>query len=207
MTIVVDLDGTLITARERQSLLLKAVAARYEIELFPEQIWSMKREGASNVFLLHKLGVKQDLIARIASAWKHEIESPYWLDMDSLFVDVRSCLHKLSVAGFEVCVLTARKNEYLLRYQLFKLGIVGRVSRVMCVDPFEAEKRKSDILLEMRPFCMVGDSETDCRAAASAGVKFYGVATGQRSERYLHSAGVRDVSRSLTEAVGKILVS
>jgi phosphoglycolate phosphatase-like HAD superfamily hydrolase len=207
MKVALDLDGTLITAKERQSLLLKAVAGRYGIQVCADDAWAMKREGHSNLFVLGKYGVTATMIARIDSAWQSEIESPYWLDMDSVFVDTNSCLHALNMAGCEVYILTARRNEYLLRHQLHKLNIGKNVSRVVCVSPFEAVRQKHHTLGQMRPSCVIGDSETDFEAAALADVKFCGVTTGQRSERFLRALGAPDVCQSLTDAVKHVLGS
>jgi phosphoglycolate phosphatase-like HAD superfamily hydrolase len=205
MRIAFDLDGTLITAKERQSLLLKSIAARYGVHISPDEVWAAKREGDSNLLVLGKLGVQGELSEKIDLAWRYEIESPYWLDMDRLFWDARYCLCRLAATPCELYLITARKNEWLLRYQINKLDIAKLFNRVVSVNPFDATNEKAKILKEIKPSCFVGDSETDLKASSAADVKFCGVTTGQRSRRFLISLGALNISESLTEVLAKIV--
>jgi phosphoglycolate phosphatase-like HAD superfamily hydrolase len=205
MKVAFDLDGTLITARERQSLLLKTIATRYGIHVSPDEMWAAKREGSSNLSVLGKLGIRKELLEKIDLAWRDQIESPYWLDMDQPFLDSRNCLCKLLEMSYELCLVTARRNEFLLRYQITNLGIAKFFSRIIRVNPFNAVKEKAQILKEIGPTCFIGDSETDFEASDLAEIKFYAVTTGQRSRLFLKSKGILDICDSLTEVLAKIV--
>jgi len=205
MILVFDLDGTLITAEGRQSLLLKAVATRYRVLLSASEIWRKKREGLNNIDTLLALGLNQSLAKRIDAAWKDNVETPFWLSMDTLFQDTISNLHKLNVSGHQLILITARQNEILMRCQVYRLGIERYFCEIICVSPFNSSNLKSNVLRRVGADGFIGDSESDFNSARTANVPFYGVSTGQRSEMFLKSIGVDSVSKALTIAVSHFL--
>lgn len=197
MNIAVDFDGTLITAQQRQMTLLKAVAKRYDVEIDVSLAWSLKREGASTKDLLANVGVENAVAAQIAIDWMHDIETPYWLSLDTLFADSISALEGLAAKDVALTLLTARQNEYLLRNQIRQLKLAKYFREIVCVSPFSAETGKSNVLKE-GPFAgIVGDSETDLNAAKRANVKFWGVSMGQRSANFLRTRGAEVVFETL----------
>nr|WP_315229875.1 HAD hydrolase-like protein [uncultured Limnohabitans sp.] len=197
MNIAFDLDGTLITAKERQSSLLLATAKAHGITFDVNLAWEMKRAGANNLVVLNKFGVDEFIAAKIDTAWRCQIESAYWLSIDRVYSDVVDFLQDLKACGAVLHLITARKNKYLLHQQLCRLGLFGVFSSITCVAPFGAVAEKARVLSEINPVCFIGDSETDFNSAVLAEVSFHGVSTGQRSKEYLKSLGVVDVVESL----------
>lgn len=205
MIFALDLDGTLITAEERQSLLLKAIAKRYCVILDASKIWRKKREGFNNIVTLSALGLDKSLARRIDIIWKDNIETPFWLSIDTLFQDTISNLQNLTRSGHQLILITARQNEILMTNQINRLGIARFFCEIYCVSPCNSLNLKSDALRRAQADCFIGDSETDFNSAKVANVPFYGVCTGQRSETFLKSIGVDSVSKTLSLAVSHFL--
>jgi phosphoglycolate phosphatase-like HAD superfamily hydrolase len=197
MNIAFDLDGTLITAKERQTSLLLAVAKVYDVNFDVDSLWHRKRSGASNLIALNQLGVDHLLASEIDAAWRYQIESSYWLSLDRLFPDVFDFIQDLKRCGATLHLITARKNKYLLNQQLVSLRLVDSFSTITGVSPFDAVNEKVRVLNEVSPIFFIGDSETDFNASVLANVEFLGVSTGQRSKEYLVSIGVNEIADSL----------
>lgn len=205
MKIAFDLDGTLITAKERQTLLLAAAAKAYGIDIDVDRLWELKREGASNLIALNKIGVKELLAAKIDAVWRYEIESFYWLGLDQVYSDVINFLQNLTCSGASLYLITARRSEFLLTQQLRRLQLLKFFSTITCVSPFNAVAEKARVLNKLNPDFFVGDSEADFNAAAWANVKFLGVCTGQRSKGYLENLGAGNVVNSLSSLAPLLL--
>lgn len=205
MNLALDLDGTLITAEEKQSILLKAVASRYKVSIECEYIWDQKRSGKSNYQLLNDLGIDHLLTSMICADWLREIETPYWQSLDVLFDDTHSSLVRIKNNNIKLSLITARKNERLMRLQIHNLGISNFFDAIHCVSPSDAVASKSSILSTSNFVGFVGDSETDLEASKLANVPFYAVSTGQRSDDFLSKKGAPSVFNSLSLAVNKFL--
>lgn len=205
MILAIDLDGTIITAEEKQSYLLKAVACRYGINLNCNDIWEKKRAGINNFMLLQQIGISKSVASAICFAWLREIESSYWLSLDTLFKNALDVLGELRAYSFRLVLITARQNEYLMRQQVYRLGIEEYFESIYCVDPKSVVIEKSRWLRCSDAIGFIGDSETDVQASQCADVPFYGVCTGQRSEKFLLNNGLVQVSHSLGSAVEILL--
>lgn len=198
MNIAFDFDGTLVTAKERQTLLLRAVTKVHGINFDVDRLWQMKQSGASNLIALRELDVDEMLASKIDTVWRCQIESSYWLSLDRLFDDVFSCLQDLKRSGANLHLITARKSKHLLNQQLIRLRLVDFFSTITCVSPFDAVNEKERVLNEVHPIYFIGDSETDFNASVLANVEFLGVSTGQRSKEYLANLGVGNIADSLS---------
>lgn len=201
-----DLDGTLITAEQKQVYLLCAVARRYSISLDAVEVWRRKRQGESNKQLLKNLGISETVIEKIANSWLQHIESQYWLGYDSLFDDVFGVFEFFKSLDFDLILITARGNEYLMRQQIKRLGIFDFFSEVCCVLPDNVVSGKSKLLDFYGASAFFGDSESDFYASKEAGILFYGVSTGQRCKNYLLEKGVENVDHSLSDAAKRFLL-
>ena len=199
MNYAFDLDGTLITARQRQMTLLQAVARRIDVPIIENVIWQKKREGISTQAALLEMGVNEEKAIEIARAWLQDIETPYWLSLDTLFDDTLKVLDSFRESGEALILLTARQNKRLLLQQLKRLGIREYFTGVECVSPFDAVNEKAKILSQQAFAGFVGDSETDFAAAKRSGISFYAVSTGQRSPTFLAGLGMARPYSSLLE--------
>jgi phosphoglycolate phosphatase-like HAD superfamily hydrolase len=200
-TVAFDLDGTLVTAGPRQSWLLCAAALAHDVRLDANAVWDAKREGASNWDYLQRQGVDDAVVARICALWGAQIETPYWLLMDTLVPTAAATLDALNANGHRCILVTARANACLMRQQIRRLGLLRQFASVHCVSPVCAAQEKENVLREQNVAFFVGDAESDAAAAHAAGVPFAGVATGQRSRRFLLQHGVRQVFDNLADSV------
>jgi phosphoglycolate phosphatase-like HAD superfamily hydrolase len=205
MILAFDLDGTLITAEQKQTFLLKAVAARYEIHLNCNEIWQAKTSGLSNSKFLQNLGIKEKFAIAICEDWAREIETSFWLGLDSLFDDSLNTLRDLKDSGIHLALVTARQNKYLMRHQLMQLGIDRFFDKIHCVSPQTAVQEKRDALKAIHPLAFFGDSETDFNAACLAEVPFFAVCTGQRSKEFLFSHCIPNIHETIRTAVKTFL--
>jgi phosphoglycolate phosphatase-like HAD superfamily hydrolase len=87
-----------------------------------------------------------------------------------------------------------------LPQQLLRLGLQELFEAVLVVDPSNAASAKADELCALTIKLFFGDTESDFRASAIAGVPFVGVASGQRSAAFLEAAGAGTVHVNLATA-------
>lgn len=199
-----DLDGTLITCRHRQSAVLQAACPR-PITVDTSLVWEAKRDGATTIEALRAQGVSSGQSERIAERWRRMIEEPYWLGLDSLFEDVLEQLAGLRARGMRIALLTARERAYSLRQQLRQLGLAGFCDEVFIVSPRYAAEQKARVLARLDPIAMIGDTESDATAAAAVGTPFLAVESGQRSCNFLRRHGVRECHPGFQQAVAAVI--
>lgn len=201
MTVALDLDGTLLDCRPRQVRLAAQLAGPgFDGDAF----WAAKRHGATTAAALESLGVEPGRAAAIAREWAAVIEDDGWLAVDPLLPGACPALAALAAAGRPAMILTARRRADAVRAQVVGLGL--RVP-VEVVDPRDAVARKAAVLRERGAAAFVGDTESDARAAADAGVPFLAVGTGQRHPQWLRERGIAPVHADLQEAVRALLTA
>ncbi len=200
-TVAFDLDGTLVTAGPRQAWLLRAAARVHGVDLDVDAAWEAKREGASNLACLAARGIDAATARRINALWLAQVETPYWLLMDTLLPGVAATLEDLARRETRCVLVTARANPFLMRQQTARLGLACHFAEIHCVAPARARQEKAAVLRRIGAAYFIGDAESDADAARDAGVPFAGVTTGQRSAGYLVRHGVRHVYGGLAAAV------
>ena len=198
-TIVLDLDGTLITCANKQTALFSCIVTRRGHRADPARFWGFKRDGRSTREAARALGLGDDLASEIALEWIARIEEPFWLSLDRCYDDVLETLSSLRREGFRLVLLTARQHAHWLTGQLSSLGLDTALDEVIVVMPDAASRQKADHLRALSPLLFVGDSESDAAAATQAGVRFVGLERGQRSRAFLQGRGVSRIAGSLRE--------
>lgn len=198
-TICLDLDGTLITCEPRQSAVLRAALAAAGTSADVAKVWRLKRDGATTENALRKLGLAPELAAEVTKMWRHMIEEPLWLELDSPFPEALSAL-SLMRPHFELIVITARSRAEWVDHQIRGMGLRDFFSQVEVVPPVRQHSAKADVLKTVAAIAFFGDTETDARAAADSKTSFYGVASGQRSAAFLNDKCGIEVSLNLAEA-------
>jgi phosphoglycolate phosphatase-like HAD superfamily hydrolase len=208
VNIAFDLDGTLLTCRERQVAVAVSVAADAGLPAFDaERFWRAKRRGSTTREALVEVGLAPAAAASVAAAWVEVVEDSRWLALDRLRGQSLPVLRRLRDSGHEVGILTARVRRRELLEQVEAMGLAAATDYVCVVDPADASPAKARELVSRAVTAYVGDSEVDLSAAEGAGVPFAAVDTGQRTGGFLRRRGATSVHRSLGSAVEALLAA
>jgi len=183
-----DLDGTLLDARGRQvAVLLRACRAMHEPAPDIDRFWAFKREGESTRASLERLGVAAGRAKRLADWWIEHIEDSAGLALDQVLSGAVEALEMCKRRGLTVNVITARAHPEAVLSQIHQLPLRRVIDDVLVVSPAYAASEKALHLARWNAVVMVGDTESDARAATLAGIPFLAVSCGQRSEPYLRA--------------------
>lgn len=191
MTLALDLDGTLVTCRERQSTLMGACLRACGKALDSSRYWTDKREGCNNLAALARQGFEPLLAREADRLWRLAIEDPAWLALDRVQVAparIETALLRLRPRYGRVLLVTARRQARLVPMQLRALGLASLFDAVLVCDPARARDAKREIFAANDVAAYVGDTEADASAARDAKVEIRLVASGQRSEAFLANA-------------------
>jgi len=194
LTVAIDLDGTMVDCRERQVALAAALVPALDRARF----WADKRDGATTRVAFERQGVPA--AGGLAARWAATIEDDHWLVLDEPLPRVAEALRLLRERSFRLVVVTARRRAAAVERQLDRLGLLAAVDALEVVDPHIASARKALLLRAHAAEVLIGDTESDAAAAATAGVRFLAVATGQRSREYLVAHGAQIVHDDLLAA-------
>jgi phosphoglycolate phosphatase-like HAD superfamily hydrolase len=206
-TFVFDLDGTLITCRERQVAVARQALSdvAWLGELDERRFWSLKRGGSTTSQALATLGVPQVTAEEASKRWRELIERRQWLSFDRLHPSSSHALETVAEHGLEAVVLTARKSRPSAIWEIRGLGLDSLIRDVFVVRPTRARDDKAEVLRRLSPIGYVGDTETDHLSSKDADVRFAGVTSGQRSATYLRSVGVQPLYREVLSATRAML--
>jgi phosphoglycolate phosphatase len=200
--LALDLDGTLVTCAPRQCAVLRAslcvTGGTFTVDT--EAVFRRKREGANSIAALEAEGVPRRHAELASQRFQNTVEDFTWLALDRPFPDVVPSLRALRGASLRLVCLTARQRPRFAQVELQNLGLLDSLDDLIVVSPFAAAREKARALRALGAFAMVGDTESDARAAADAGIPFAAVGTGQRSERFLREAGCAPVFPSFEVA-------
>ena len=182
MRVVVDLDGTLLSCRERHCRLMHYCAQSFSQDLNLASFWARKRQGLSNLKTLIEIGFEVDVAHSICDCWLREVEHWPWLGFDQVFAGVRETLERLRDCCIKVHVLTARRENVFLCQQLQRIGLDTLIDGLTVVRPEqEVSAAKAIQLLALDACVWIGDTESDAFAALEAGCAFVPVHGGMRS--------------------------
>jgi phosphoglycolate phosphatase-like HAD superfamily hydrolase len=174
--LALDLDGTIISCKERQSSLMRDIVG---IGFDVDRYWFYKQNGDNNKTALIKLGYGAYEVNNFCRAWLEKIETFEYLKLDKLLIDILDLSSR-----FSLVLITARSNEKKLHEQLEYLNIIDCFKKIYVVNPRNAAVEKANILKAIDCRVFIGDSESDFEAANLADVDFMGVLSGQRSSEF-----------------------
>lgn len=198
LVVALDLDGTLVDARERQVGLTVAILEDLGLAAIDEDaLWERKRDGARTAEALVWLGVPADGAAEVQRLWIERVERREWLERDGVLDGAVDALASMRADGAEPFILTARRDAQAVAWQVERLGL-GLDLEV--VDPADAAAAKAAVLGRRGAAGFIGDAESDAAAAHAAGIPFVGVSSGQRSADFLRAAGVELVADDVSAA-------
>lgn len=195
-----DLDGTLLTCRERQAGL-----AAYLVQEFlgktldKDRFWGLKRRRLSTQQALTVIYGDCPNVGEIAQAWVEEIEREQWLQKDAPVPDAMTALRLVKRLGLGVRILTARRNAGAVKDQVMKLGLCEE-KELYVVSPLKPCLQKALILSSSRASSYIGDTLSDRDACRLAKIPFLAVCTGQLSKEIL-MAERTEVYENLLSAV------
>lgn len=199
-TIVVDLDGTLLDSRLRHVNLLDDILKKMSYPLDTADYLSCKCQGMSTFQWLISKGLDSSTASYISTQWKERIESNDLLSQDRLYPNCIDFLLRLSRIS-SLHLVTARANSQNLYGQLQSLGIYGYFESVSVVSPSKGENSKLEVINKIHPDYVIGDTETDFKAAQFSGAEFLAFTHGFRSPDYLKSIGCSRLFNSFSEVI------
>ena len=182
-----DLDGTLLDSRKRHEAALKSVLGELGASVKTSDFVEFKRGGKNTFEFLLACGVERNLAQKAHEMWVERIENDEFLHLDELYANALERLGRESLQ-WDLILITARKRKNALLAQLKRLGVWDFFREVFVVSPLEnVAQQKARILAEQNAALMVGDSETDAKAAKLAGVKFEFSEGGFRNKEFIVS--------------------
>lgn len=187
MKIGLDLDGTLLDCRPRQTALLSVLCRASGLRMDIDRYWCLKRQGCSNRIALLRMGMDAELAGALTSLWEHAIEDMNWLGFDTILPGALETLYRWRMQGHTLHLLSARRNSANARQQLRLLGLDCFTS-VEFVNPFDTHA-KQPALTKLRPDIYIGDTERDAECSNASGVASILVSSGLREKEYLHRIG------------------
>ncbi len=186
-----DLDGTLLDARARQvHVLAKACLAQNDRAPDEVRFWKLKRTGLTTIGALEEMGYGQQRARAINAYWIEHVEGSDVLCHDRVLAHAVQALHLARAHDLMPRILTARSNAVLVASQLDNCGLAALADGVRVVRPANAATEKAAVLREWQAIAMIGDTESDARAAALASIPFLAVLTGQRSAAFLAARSI-----------------
>ena len=183
-----DLDGTLVTCRDKQLYALRQAVERTGIQYRAfDSFWKLKCKGSTTADALCETGVEKDVAENLARHWVENVETWECLQQDRLFPGVLESLSLLS-RRVDFLLLSGRRNSEMFRRQISELGLdaYAKYREVVFADA-DVANAKSLLLKKYGAQCYIGDTESDIAAASKANVPIYVVSTGQRSAEFLRA--------------------
>ena len=177
----IDLDGTILDCRPRQTKVLLDLCP--EVWPLADAIWLAKRSGMSTLAALraHHIEPPEDFEA----LWLNWIEDPAVLTLDLVLPGGKDALQTLRRYA-DLVLISARQNPRGVYDTLDRCNLSQMFKAVQVVGPgATAADAKAVCLQKAGAVAHCGDSEVDGRCAALVGVPFWAVTCGQRSGVFL----------------------
>ncbi len=182
VTVLVDLDGTLLDIRERHFRAHEIAAYRAQVDELPRSIyWRRKRAAWPTPRLL---GVDQTTALIYDNAFRKVIEHPRLLALDVPIPGSRAWLASILHTGGSSIIVTSRQRQRAAEEQVRRLSFTCERLIVTPHDKASAVNRLSSEIA-----AWVGDTEADISAAKSVGVQDVAVLSGLRNKQVLTLAG------------------
>jgi len=194
MTLVFDLDGTLLNVKPKYYAAYCAFLARCDAEpLQIETFWEMKRAGISYQEILQAGKLAGCDGARLSLFIKEIIETESFLRLDEPFDDSKGVLDALS-RKHQCCLVSMRRNEMTFQRQIGWLGIGQYFTKVLSACSFEDQSnRLTAKALALKsgqigsPLLMIGDSRMDMLTGKQLRARTCAVSTGLCNHERLES--------------------
>lgn len=190
MTIVFDLDGTLIDVSDRHYSVYRDTTISLQGKpLTKEVYWQMKKSKKSWQEILNQSKVEESTREQFMERFIRLIESPEMTQLDTIIDGAKEVLSMLREKGHTLFLVSLRRNndalmselEHLELKQYFKEAISGHTDG----EGFELKKQIIKELVNDSETLVVGDTEADVLAAKQLKCHSVAVLSGIRSEQIL----------------------
>jgi len=184
--IVLDLDGTLLDSRRRHAAVLSdcinqinGIASTYTN--FDDFV-PYKTEGNTGLAYLKNKGIAN--AKGIFSLWKKKIEEKKYLEIDTLYPNVRESLEILK-EQYNLFLITARANTENTMWQLSQLYIDTFFTGIFVVPNTGNVGDNKYVAVKSLPITyVIGDTETDYDLAKRVDSVFFPLNCGFRSATF-----------------------
>lgn len=182
--IFLDLDGPVLDGKNRHYHCYKDILLKYggnPIGL--DRYWEMKRNRVNRRELLEIsefAGNYNDYM----SEWLMRIEEKEYLKYDLLWPNTITAIKKLREQAKHLYLVTMRKNQENLIWQLDQLQITELFEKVIC-GGLDQKQTKYELIKDIffQNALFIGDTEVDLRTAKLCGSEFKGILNGLRNEQ------------------------
>lgn len=189
LSIVFDLDGTLLDVSSRHYLVYAELVRRLGREpLAKERYWRLKRSMATWEEILALSAIPPESTRGFLEGFRGDIEKIGRLATDVMIASAERVLDSLA-GEHDLYLVSLRRSAAAFEGQLVALGLRRRfkdaVSASPGSEPHHLKARLVQDMLVRGGGVMVGDTEVDVRAAQILGLYSVAVASGIRDEECL----------------------
>jgi len=185
----IDLDGTIITCKEKHCILMQVIAKSYGQKFCAKHYWYSKRSGLNNIKALVRQNISLKIAEKINKTWISNVENIEWAYFDTLFPDALSNITMMKERGDSLHLVSARNNVANAEYQLEILGI-DKVFNTINFVSSTSGLSKSHYLTRLALDVYIGDTELDYREALKSNTMFFPTTDGMRSRDFFKSLGI-----------------
>lgn len=192
MSIFFDLDGTLVdTSKRHYAVYSECIQELGGSVISQAQYWELKRKKAKWPEIFGLSGVDARFEPEFLKAFITKIESPPYLDMDTLFDGARDVVEQYA-KDYECYLVSLRRNHNQLTAQLKRLGIDHHFSGILSGHSETDGYDKKIELIKPRlqatePNVIIGDTEADVITGHQLGIATIAVTSGIRDASFLEA--------------------
>ena len=195
--IIFDLDGTLINSLADISAAMNKVLVSCDISPHPQEKYNLfTGDGAKNLTLraMGEHGKNKELFETVYQMYTKEYSANSRINT-APYLGIPELLQDLSRAGLKICVLSNKGDadvkavvKYYFPNQEFAYVGGVREGGPVKPDPRTALEVIQALQIPAEEFWYVGDTATDMRCAAGAGIESIGVGWGFQSKEMIEAA-------------------
>ena len=205
--VIFDLDGTLVHSLPDIAAAMNRSLTKFGLPVFEESAYKYKVGNGVLKLTERCVGEHTELYQQVLDAYKADYAANNQVN-SSAFRGVPDMLHALCERGIHVCVLTNKDQadaERVLAHYFpdVRFSVIrGRVEGVpLKPDPTAALAIASQLGLQPADCWYVGDTSTDMKCGANAGMETIGVLWGYRPREELTMSGARHLVSDPQEIV------
>lgn len=189
MRIGLDLDGTIISCKEKHLVVLDFFLKGYGVSISKQKFWDLKQSGLSTKQSLKELSLPSELCEKIGHGWNNFIENLVAINLDTVFDFSKDTLTRLTFNGHELHLISARSCSKIGHYQLNKLGLSSFFRTINFVNPYD-KLAKRELVNKYELDYYIGDTEVDYNITIDTNACPIIVHSGMRSFQFFNKLNV-----------------